>query len=62
MARAANIRIKIALLEVGMKNWELAAFLGISEATMSRRLRVELPEEEQDRIINVIRNNANTEE
>ena len=58
MAKACNIRIKIALLESGMKNWELANILGISEATMSRRLRVELSDEEQNRIIKVIHDNA----
>ena len=58
MAKTSNIRIKIALLESGMKNWELANILGISEATMSRRLRVELSDEEQNRIIKAIHDNA----
>ena len=37
-----------------VRNWELANRLGINEATLSRRLRTELPEEEQDRLIAII--------
>ena len=58
MAKTSNIRIRIALLESSMKQWELANILGISEATMARRLRVELSDEEQNRIIKAIHDNA----
>ena len=34
--------------------WKLARLLGVSEITVWRRLREELPEEEQDRIVALI--------
>ena len=51
----ANQRIREALTEAGLCQWELALFLGMGETTLSRYLRQELPEEEQDKIINLIR-------
>ena len=54
----SNIKIRIKLLEYDKKLWWLADMLGISEATMSRRLRKELPEEEQDRICKIIDDHA----
>ena len=38
-----------------MFNYELADLLGVSEFTLSRKLRKELPEEEKQRILAVIR-------
>ena len=49
-----NKKLRIALKEKGIYLWEAADYLGISEATMIRKLRRELPEEEQDRIIALI--------
>lgn len=37
-----------------VKQWQLAEKLGISEASLSRLLRHELPESEQDRILGLI--------
>ena len=51
-----NIGVKIKLLEVGMKQWQLARLMGISESQLSRKLRMELPQEEQERIIQIIQN------
>lgn len=42
-ARACNVPL-----------WRIAVRLGISEPTMTRRLRKELPEEERQKILNVI--------
>lgn len=50
-----NQKVRFALLENNMKQWELADLMGISEAVLSRRLRKELPEEEQERIVALIR-------
>lgn len=50
-----NILIRQALLTTGTKNYELAEMLGVSEWTLSRKLRKELPEEEQERIIALIK-------
>ncbi len=49
-----NVKIRIAMLETGMKQWELARILGMSESVLSRRLRDELPEDEQDKIVELI--------
>jgi len=53
-----NERIRIALLVNGIKQWELAKMLGVSEMTIVRRLRDEMPEEEQGRIVNLIEEHA----
>ena len=37
-----------------MFNYQLADILGISEATLCRKLRKELPAEEQDRMVRLI--------
>lgn len=52
-----NIKIRETLKIANMKHWELADLLGISPYTLSVRLRKELPEEEQERIITLIQNN-----
>jgi len=52
----ANLKIRIALLERGLKQYHLAKMLGVSESTVFRRLRDELPEEEQARYIRMIEN------
>ena len=49
-----NKRIRIKLVERELTQYDLAKLLGVSETTVYRRLRDELPEEEQDRIINMI--------
>ena len=49
-----NAKIKVALIENGMKQWQLAQLMGVHEATLSKRMREELPAEEQDRIVNLI--------
>lgn len=46
-----NQKIRTALSACGMKYWELADMLGIHPATLSAKLRHELPEEEQDEIV-----------
>lgn len=50
-----NSKIRYALKETGIKYWELARLMGISDATLCRRLRDELPAEEQDQIVELIR-------
>lgn len=53
-----NVRIKIALTENDMKQWQLAKLLGIHEGSLSRKFREELPEEEQDKIVDLIRKHS----
>lgn len=52
-----NMKIRQALMEAGMKNYQLAELMGISEFTLSRRLRNELPIEEQETIVSIIEAN-----
>lgn len=50
-----NKKIRKALKDTGVKYWELARLMGISDATLCRRLRDEIPAEEQDKIVKLIR-------
>jgi predicted transcriptional regulator len=49
-----NCEIRTELLRVGMKQYELAELLGITEFTLSRKLRKELPDDEKQRILEII--------
>lgn len=49
-----NEKIRLALFQHGVYQYELADLLNVSEITLSRRLRRELPEDEQDRIVQII--------
>lgn len=49
-----NAKVRIKMFEAGMKQWEVARLLGLGESALSRKLRDELPEEEQDRIVALI--------
>lgn len=49
-----NERLRTALKEMGVYLWEVAECLGVSEATVTRMMRKELPEEEQSRIIALV--------
>lgn len=51
-----NIKIRITMMEHNIKQWQLAKLLDVSESTVNRLLREELPEEEQDRIVGIIKN------
>ena len=46
-----NKRIRIAMIQNDVKQYEVAKILGISETSLCRKLREELPEDEQDEII-----------
>lgn len=49
-----NIDIRKKLKEVNIKQWELADKLIISEMSLVRKLRYELPEEEKQKIFSAI--------
>ncbi len=51
MKKITNKKIRIALIENDMKQWNLANVLGVSESTLSQMLRKELPIEKQNEII-----------
>ena len=50
-----NAKIKAAMFENDIKQWELARIMGIHEGSLSRKLRDELPTAEQDKIVDLIR-------
>lgn len=53
-----NKKIKIQLAISGLRQWELAELLNVSESVLCRKLRRELPEEEQQRIVSIIKEHA----
>ena len=61
MKKMKNMKIRLKLMERGLTQYDLSRFLGISETTLYRRLRDELPEEEQDRIIALIEKQEETD-
>ena len=54
----ANAKIREALKENNLRQWELADLLGIAETTLCVRLRKELPENEKKEIIALIKKNS----
>ena len=51
----ANQKIREAMKESGFLYWKLADLIGCSNWTLSVKLRHELPEAEQERILQLIR-------
>ena len=49
-----NLDIRDAAKKSGIKLWQIAEKLGIWDATLSRKLRKELPQEEKEKIIGII--------
>lgn len=49
-----NKKLRTYLAANMLKYWQLARIMGISEMTLTRKLRDELPEPEQDRICKLI--------
>ena len=52
---ANNQRVREAANESGVKLWQVADALGITDSTFSRKLRHELTQAEQERILRIIR-------
>ena len=50
-----NIDIRKAAIEAGVKLWQVAEELSIADATLSRKLRHELRNEERGQIMRIIR-------
>lgn len=53
-----NVEIKVALKKHNMKQWELAELLGITEWTLSKWFKHELPEDKKNEILKVVKENA----
>jgi len=58
MRNKTNIPIREECKKNGVYLWEVAELMGISPQTMSIKLRHELPADEQEWIINLIRYSA----
>lgn len=49
-----NLEIRMAIKNARLFNYEVAAELGLSETSFSRKLRKELPAEEKEKILSAI--------
>ena len=49
-----NTEIRQSFKDAGIKHWQVADEMHISEATMVRKLRRELSEEEKTRVLQVV--------
>ena len=54
MIELANKTIRETAKRSGVRLWEVAYGMGITDATLSRKLRRELPADEQQKILDVI--------
>ena len=52
--RNKNVEVRAAMQENGLFQWEVAERIGVSDSTLSRMLRHELPPEEKAAIIRAI--------
>ena len=50
-----NEKVRSALRENRVYGWQLADAMGITEFSLSRKFRYELTEEEQDKMVKLIR-------
>jgi len=50
----ANQTIREAAARSGVRLWQIAARLNLNDGNFSRKLRVELPPEEQEKILAII--------
>lgn len=53
-----NEDIRKALATAGLKQWELADYLAIDETKLSKMLRYELPRDEKEEVLDVIKSHA----
>ena len=54
MCKETNKAIRSAAKAAGVRHWEIAEKLGMQDSAFSRKLRRELPTEEQEKILGVI--------
>ena len=52
--KRANEEIRRAMGANGIKQWQVAAAMGMNEGNFSRKLRTELPEKEKEKIMGII--------
>ena len=49
-----NEKIRTAAKDAGVKLWQIAERVGLTDSNFSRKLRRELPDEERERILRLI--------
>ncbi len=54
MSNTANVQIREAAKASGIRLWQVAERYGLSDGNFSRKLRRELPQHEQVRILGII--------
>lgn len=54
VVKQANFDVRQAVVGRGFKLWQLAAVLGISDSSLSRKLRMELSPTEKKRVLAAI--------
>lgn len=54
----ANERIREAAKKHGVRLWQVAEAIGMNDGNFSRKLRHELPADEQEKILQIIENLA----
>lgn len=52
----ANCEVRTAARIAGVMLWQIASLLGVSESTMTRKMRTEMTAEEKDQILAIIEN------
>lgn len=58
----ANMEIRYNAKRAGVKFWEIAEAIGISDGMFSRKLRRELPEAERRKILDIVADIARRKE
>ena len=58
----ANMEIRYNAKRAGVKLWEIAEAIGISDGMFSRKLRRELPEAERRKILDIVADIARRKE
>ena len=51
----SNVEVRTEIMRNGLKHWEVAAELGISETSFSRKMRMELPDDDRERVLAAIK-------
>ncbi len=56
LSKPNNVMVRNALKNANMCQWQLAELVGVTEVTITRWFRHELPEDEQKRLCEIIKN------
>lgn len=58
----ANMEIRNAAKRAGVRLWEVAEAIGITDGMLSRKMRRELPEAEQHKMLDIVEELAHRKE